>query len=243
MSAGDHGLDRVRQRLGRPASRATMSSSSKQEQRVPAGAARDLLDIVRAAAGCSSVAMLDDLGRVRARRAGSSVERRGSAAPSSSRASTCVAGSRVRDDERVPARLGPPREPPQQVGARVVHELRVLDDEHRPACPRDSTARKRIVTSASVSRRKRSSSALVSGRRRADRGRAGCRAAGATARASGSRAATASRRRASTSSRRRALARGRARCAAAARSAKYGVEASYSSQWACRTATSRRAAR
>ena len=71
-------------------------------------------------------------------------------------------GPRVGDEEH----LSPARRRPARAGSggrrRLVHEVGVLDDEHRRG-PRASATRKRIATSASRSRRKRSSRVAVSG--------------------------------------------------------------------------------
>ncbi len=84
----------------------------------------------------------------------------------------------------------------KQVAGRLVHEVDVLDRQHRRR-PARLVERNFIVTSPRRSRRKRSSSAIVSGVS-GSRGRAGSRAAGSSGTSAGSTRSTTSRSRAST---------------------------------------------
>ena len=161
-----------------PVARA-MSSSSKRNSTLPPDAARDLLDDVRR----QRVLVgrdLDDLGRLPI---GERPQRECEAAqivvvhrsPRGRRIGVC-------DEEDIPQRAGRPRQANEQIGARLVHELDVLDGQHRrraaAECRPGNGARRRRACRAGSARRGCSSRASAAGR-----ARAGCRAAAPTERA------------------------------------------------------------
>ncbi len=127
---GHDRLDRVGQRLDRPV-RARDVQQLDEEERASPGPAHDLLDLVRAQRLLVG-GELDQLGGVVR---GERQERAGEAALAflllvvhqPDRRVACLV-----DEQRVRHRAGGAGEPAQQVGARVVHELSVLDYErHR----------------------------------------------------------------------------------------------------------------
>ena len=124
---GDHRLDRVGQGGGRPR-RADHVEQLEEKQHVAARTSGDLLDVVRLKRMVVG-GDLDDLGRLpigerteRERETAQLVIARGG--PGRRRIG-------VGDDEDIPERAGRPRQTDEQVGARLVHELDVLDGQHR----------------------------------------------------------------------------------------------------------------
>ena len=167
---------------------------------------------------------------------GRSVEREARQRVVVERPSRCSPGLACDDHERVPARGRRARKPAQQVGARVVHELRVLDDEHQRRVRRALATRKRsdhvrehIAQEALVERRRSRASAARSRPSRIAEQR------DPRARAPASASATTSRRRRS--------ARRRVRIAVEAQHLAHEARAARSTASTTRTPRTRRAAR